>query len=112
MARKIEEQMIQAIRAGKDWSSGNTRVVISDEKADPICVHLHGNWIAQISNDEAHELVICLAGWNTPTTRSRLTALCREFVPSCHGIGTRKGEPELRFAVGSMPVSSTEWFSV
>lgn len=75
--RKIEQQMLDAIRDRKDWRSGNTEVQVTffphgDRNIERINVMLHGNHIAQVT----HDLVtICDCGWQTPTTKSRLNAL-------------------------------------
>jgi len=69
--RKIESLMIQAVRNGRDWKSGNTEVHNSDHG---IIVRLHGNKIAQVDH-EAGILWVTDAGWQTTTTKSRLNAL-------------------------------------
>lgn len=69
MTRKIEQQMLAAIRAGRSWQSGNTMVCGN-------AVSLHGHHIATIlpdgtaipNRDTFHR-------WPTSTTRSRLRAL-------------------------------------
>jgi hypothetical protein len=71
--RQIEEQMNQAIRERRDWSSGNTRVVIDGVYTT---VYLHENRIAYAFG--AHYFVpdlSTLRAWPTPTTKSRLRAL-------------------------------------
>lgn len=74
MSRKIEQGMITAIRVGKNFKSGNTEV---SQSALGAAVLLHGNKIAEIDRDGT--AVWSLAGWNTPTTRSRINALARAF---------------------------------
>lgn len=122
--RKIEQAMVRAIRAGKDWASGNTTVhtcVAPERIATEI--RLHGNLIARlIQIDRAAgfrwHLQVSLAGWNTATTRSRLTALAREFKPGCAGIGTCKGVPEIRYStkgdgpLDCIPMASTGFFTL
>ena len=67
--RKVEEQMLDAMKAGKAKSIGNT--MVSGDGA----VYLHGNKIAQYNAlDNMLRLDAC--GWYTITTRSRLNALC------------------------------------
>lgn len=68
--RQIEKQMLEAVKNGSSMSVGNTRVVWKDGYCD---VLLHGNHIARIFTDGRGEFT--LAGWDTPTTRSRLNAL-------------------------------------
>lgn len=108
MTRKIEQQMVRAIKSGKQWRCDNTMVdfTLGGRVAR---VFLHGNHIAEIGPDG---LVASLAGWNTSTTRSRITALCHEFVPGCNGVGTRKGVPHLVYRDGTVkPVEAHEWFT-
>ena len=72
--RKIEQQMIDAINANKNWCSGNTMVKTDD--ANISRVFLHGNHIATIDDDS---MMIMDGGWQSVTTKSRLNALCNAF---------------------------------
>jgi hypothetical protein len=115
--RVIEKQMIEAIQtirknkaSSNKWASGNTEVV--RKLYSPIEVRLHGNLIACLYDNE---LKITLAGWNTPTTRSRLNALIKEF-GTMHGISTSKGqatlyrsEPDNARVVVVQPITNNEW---
>jgi hypothetical protein len=79
--RKIEEQMLQAIRDRRNWKSGNTRVVSThfahgDEVINRITVILHGSPIAIITPDHV-DASDC--GYQTTTTKSRLNVVLREF---------------------------------
>ena len=68
--RKVEQQTIPAFLAGTSAKSGNT-------ETDGKTLWLHGNAIAEwreVNNGE-QGLFVTLAGWDTPTTRSRLNAL-------------------------------------
>jgi len=71
--RKIETQMIAAIKADKNWSSGNTQVVTNMGVST---VYLHGNKIAMVDDTS---LTLFDGGWQSVTTKSRLNALCDEF---------------------------------
>ena len=74
--RKIERQMNQAIRSGKNFSSSNTTVKHGwDNEAD---VYLHGNHIATVCKISM-DLRIFDGGWRSNTTKSRLNALLEEF---------------------------------
>ena len=73
--RKIESEMLAAVRSRRDWSKDNTSVSNTNHG---VVVRLHGNKIA-ILNDEHNKLVITDAGWQTVTTKSRLNALLGEF---------------------------------
>lgn len=116
MARKIENEMIRAIRIGQDWSKDNTRVhhdpVIGGAETE---VYLHGHLIAKRFIGCAWSFNLC--GWNTPTTRSRLSAICREFVPRCNGVSTKQGQARIAYRDGEsglrfVDVDSEGWFTV
>ena len=72
--RKIETQMIAALRAGRAWQSGNTSVTAPD-RTGRAQVHLHGNHIADVREGRAVPNLGTLARWPTATTKSRLRAL-------------------------------------
>lgn len=68
--RKIEEKMLQAVAMRRDWSSGNTSVMVNYN--GDVLVRLHGNLICRITKSKR---VFSSCGWATNTTRSRLNAL-------------------------------------
>ena len=72
--RKIESQMNSAIRARRNWSSGNTSVNFDEQNV--AYVYLHGNLIALISDRFVR---LFDGGWQSNTTKSRLNALLDEF---------------------------------
>ena len=77
--RKIEKQMIEAIKSETDWKSGNTKVVnfFNDgDKCVVTSVFLHDNLIAEVTDND---MIIFDGGWQSNTTKSRLNALCSEF---------------------------------
>lgn len=86
--RKVEIAMIDAIRSGKAFKSGNTIVEhLPKASASPSAmndpgtiarVYLHGNMIAQC-DVAAGRLEIADGGWQSNTTKSRLNALTFEF---------------------------------
>lgn len=69
--RKIEAQMIQAIKAHKPFKSGNTQVSLSPEDGLAY-VYLHGNLIAA---ECKQGWMINDCGWQTTTTKSRLNSI-------------------------------------
>ena len=73
--RKIEQQMIQAIKDNKDWQLDNTRVEYYPESSSS-CVYLHGNHIATVTDTD---VTIYDGGWQSNTTKSRLNAICDAF---------------------------------
>ena len=72
--RKIESAMIHAIRTRRDWKSGNTAVWINPSDRT-VSVYLHGNLIAEESDNQLYLNESMLYRWPTVTTRSRLNAL-------------------------------------
>lgn len=80
--RKIEEQMITAIKNSTDWKSANTEVLSSQDGMS--VVYLHGNKIAEIGDDY---LTLFDGDHQTKTTKSRLNAILGEFGYTC---GTKR----------------------
>ena len=80
--RKIESQMIAAIKNSIDWRSANTEVVSAQDGVS--VVYLHGNRIAEVGDDY---LTLFDGGWQSKTTKSRLNALLGEFGYTC---GTKR----------------------
>ena len=72
--RKIEQDMVKAIKARKNWQSGNTSTVIHD---DQLLIQLHGNTIAvqSLVTDVMWLDQATFRNWPTVTTASRLRAL-------------------------------------
>ena len=75
--RKIESDMINAIKRGINWKSSNSEVYTNDNNAS--LVYLHGNHIATVTYNK---LTVFDGGWQSNTTKSRLNALINEF---CNG---------------------------
>jgi len=81
--RKIEREMIVAVRDIRSWHCGNTEVKAMSNECNglPVArVYLHGNHIAnvtQVRHDTLNLQVIesTLEQWPTNTTISRLRAL-------------------------------------
>lgn len=112
--RKIEQAMIAAIRAGRNWQSSNTMVrtvhATTSGATPDAHIFLHGHLIAKYCTADG-DLYICLCGWNTPTTRSRLTALCREFTKA-NGVGTKRGQAAIRYPSHDFDIGDDEWIMV
>lgn len=79
LMRKIESQMLTAIRNNDNWQSANTSVHYNEEN-DVSIVRLHGNKIAEVGDDFVQ---IFDGGWQTTTTKSRLNVIINEF---CNGL--------------------------
>lgn len=81
--RKIETEMLHAVKNGLDWTSGNTSVfyISASESGNPCGarseIYLHGNLIAEYWHDSGSVEVdlVTLKKWATNTTKSRLRAL-------------------------------------
>lgn len=82
--RKIESQILAAIKAKRSICLGNTSVEYLPELNEPTHarieyakIYLHGNHIASYtySHDKFDYNPTTLAQWPTPTTKSRLRAL-------------------------------------
>lgn len=84
--RQIEKQMNNAIRAGRDWKSGNTEVRVEKSYGGAYTqyfatVLLHNHIIAHVTHLPATGYTHTIADrdtfreWPTATTRSRLRAL-------------------------------------
>lgn len=83
--KKVEQKLIKDLslwQAGK--VSANTDVIKDEVNANMYLVQLHGNTIAAIhrpsTNDDA-TIELYDAGWQTPTTKSRLNALLQYYAP-------------------------------
>jgi hypothetical protein len=71
--RKIERQMIAAIKDSKDFKLANTEVISCSHVSD---VFLHGNLIARIGETW---IELFDGGYQTATTKSRLNAILSAF---------------------------------
>ena len=80
LMRKVEEQMIMAIRSRKNWAGSNTTVRCFKENGitTEVNVLLHGHCIAWFDT-ASNDFNISSCGWETVTTKSRLNALLEEF---------------------------------
>jgi hypothetical protein len=103
--RKVEQEMIAAIRARKSRDTDNTRV----ECGPVIRVYLFGNLIAEFAKPETHSgLRFTLAGWNTNTTRSRVKALLQEFAVNAT-VYTREGDAYFSQCGQEREIGNSEW---
>lgn len=87
--RKIEQQMLGAISAKKNFTSGNTSVSIS-EGGGYATITLHGNMIARVDYN-LYLIQLWDGGWQSNTTKSRLNALA-SLCFDLHGIFQEKWE--------------------
>ena len=75
--RKIEKQIISAIKNNQDLKIANSEVISYTNSSD---VYLHGNLIARIGETW---MELFDGGWQSNTTKSRLNALLSAF--GCDG---------------------------
>ena len=75
--RKIEQDIITALRAGKDFKSGQGRDRVEWDGRE-FCVVLWGNYIAK-GNAETETIRVSSCGYSTQTTTSRLNAVFAAF---------------------------------
>ena len=101
--RKIEQQMVDAIRQREPLSGGNTTVTLEADiyTGEPAIasVYLHGKWIAEYEYDAQvtgfkidkphpmrpkHDVLMLVRrdDWVTATTQSRYNALLEAFAPN------------------------------
>jgi len=93
--RKVEKEMLEAVRERKNWSSGNTRVQVA---GNALRVFLFEN---HIYSDNMGCKSFSLAGWTSPTTISRLRAL---GVDVC----IKKHTP----MYDGSPIDSAKWYDI
>lgn len=133
--RKIEREMLAAVTTGRTCTLGNTSVHFYP---NVWTVSLHGHMIAHgVWSGERTTLDVSLRGYNTVTTRSRLSALIRglqEYMarhadgltvtqaiadsagpyryPSGVGVSSRKGVIRLHDARGETIIDAHGWHKV
>lgn len=101
--RIVEKNMIEAIRNGKSCKLGNTSVFSEGGISK---VYLHGNHIATIGETN---IQVSLAGWPTPTTKSRINAITRTFTNS-RGVYTQKSKV---YGFGeAWPIGTCQWYTL
>ena len=99
--RKIESQMIAAIKGKRNWASGNTSVHYNEDYKSST-VYLHGNLIAIVYENDAE---LFDSGYQTVTTKSRLNAICREFGVPGEGIFQKDFQWYVHKLIGQSPVT-------
>ena len=99
--RKIESEMISAIKGKRNWASGNTSVHYSEDYKSST-VYLHGNLIAIVYENDAE---LFDSGYKTVTTKSRLNAICREFGVPGEGIFQKDFQWYVHKLIGQSPVT-------
>jgi hypothetical protein len=98
--RKIESQIIAAIKGNKNLKVSNSEVISCTNSSD---VYLHGNLIARIGETW---IELFDGGWQTRTTKSRLNALLSAFGMDGERIFQKKGEWFLNYEGAPIPFFS------
>ena len=96
--RKIESQMCAAIHNNQNWSNANTPVHFNEEENVSV-VRLHGNKIAEVTDDT---MTIFDGGYQSTTTKSRLNALCDEFCVDGEKVFQKDFQWYVRLFVGAI----------
>tara|TARA_B100001123_G_C15065093_1_gene929217 strand:+ start:344 stop:745 length:402 start_codon:yes stop_codon:yes gene_type:complete len=110
--RKIAQDAARAFRNDRKFTRDNTQVRTTKTIAGPMTeLILHGHVIARRRNGQ---LFVTLAGWPTPTTKSRLNALFAEYDRSIRFF-QEDHEQYLGSFVGhqwTQPIDSRSWYKV
>ena len=73
--RKITQNAVAAFNQGRDFRSGNTKVIV---KPDVIEMYLHGHKIAW-KHPHERDIYISMCGWPTVTTRERINGILAPY---------------------------------
>lgn len=92
--RQITKEAKWAFDRNINFSKSNTKILVMGDITE---MYLHGNKIAR---KFGHKISISLAGWNTVTTRERLSAFAAVY--------SRKGQAY----INDKPVSNNEWIEL
>lgn len=110
--KKIAQDLVCAFHEGRTAHVGNSSVTVNDPVADPgvATFRLHGHMIVTAHPDGA--VRVSLAGWPTPTTRSRINDICLALTGK-RAVWQQKheqwGDP---WGLPPRPIDSREWFTV
>lgn len=119
--RLIEKKMVEALKEGRSFKSGNTKVSAPSIQflgaVGPVeerSVYLFGNKIATISSDQEgfRMLTICMCGWPSVTTRSRLNAIANSFAGNFAGVYQKRGSQLLQGSNREIDSGASHTFSL
>jgi len=95
--RKVTQQIANAFAQGNKMTIGNTAT-------DGNAVYLHGNKIAERTNDG---ILMTLAGWNTTTTRERLNGIAQVL-----GLDASFNQKDFEPYFNGKHIASSAWVKV
>lgn len=101
--RKIEKEILRAIRKKKPRVLTKRDTVALFESA--INVYLWDSCIFSLSDNTVS---FSLHGYETTTTKSRVSALLPEFVPGCGGVFTKNYQLFLNWQGKNYPIDSSK----
>ena len=104
MTRKVTENMLQALRDGREWKEKATSTHRGERG---MLVRLHDNLIAVVTADSVE---LTAQGWPTATTCDRLNAIARAFAGA--NVGRRKGSIVLRMNGNETLWGATDWIKL
>lgn len=112
--RKIAREAARAAVSGTPRIFGNTRVEVA---GDVTVVRLHGNAILRLTPCVSGGRVVeaTLAGWPTPTTRSRLNdlfAVLFGYVDRSPRVWQERGTQRLRLPDETVGMDADRWYTV
>ena len=94
MTRQITREVVSAFNNNRPFHKSNSSVEVN---CYGTTMYLWGNPIARKVGDRVQ---VSLAGWNTNTTRERLSALCN--ISKKNGVAHLNGKP----------INSTGWYDI
>ena len=95
--RKIEKQIISAIKENKDLKVANSEVISCSNVSD---VYLHGNLIARIGETW---MELFDGGYQSATTKSRINSLLQAFGMEGQYVFQKKGEWFIQYQGAPIP---------
>ena len=104
MTRKVTENMLTALRDGREWREKATSTHRGERG---MLARLHDNLIAIVTADSVE---LTAQGWVTATTVDRLNAIAREFAGA--GVGRKQGAIVVRHGGTATEYGATDWITL
>ena len=114
--RKLEAEMLAAIRHKEDWKGANTQVSIGIVDTRYTYVRVYDHCIAEIRNPGEFMLICCQAqhtdGVVSATTVSRLNVLLGALADGDFSVHRHRGETLAYYNGASKVIDGDEWYKV